>query len=62
MTQQTLKDAKFRNIAYIETRGDGVLVLKDAKFRICGYYEPGPNVTKDARFRTIGHGNLLVLS
>lgn len=59
MTKQVLKDGKFRTIGYVETRSDGVQVLKDAKFRTCGYYEPKTDVTKDAKFRVIGHGNLL---
>ena len=59
MTRQTLKDAHFRVIGYIETRSDGVRVGKDAHFRVVGYHDPRTNQTKDAHFRVVGHGDLL---
>ncbi len=59
MSTQTLKDSKFRTIGYIETRSDGIQVIKNEKFVILGYYDPRYNQTKDARFQIVGTGNLL---
>lgn len=57
--RQTLKDARFRVIGYIDTDADGQQVLSDAQFRSLGSYDPKTNTTKDAQFRRIGQGNLL---
>ncbi|CAX25020.1 conserved protein of unknown function [Methylorubrum extorquens DM4] len=57
--RQTLKDARFRVIGYIDTDADGQQVLSDAQFRRLGSYDPKSNTTKDAQFRRIGQGNLL---
>jgi hypothetical protein len=46
-------------IGYIETATDGKQTGKDDRFRIVGYYNPRTDITQDARFRTVGHGNLL---
>jgi hypothetical protein len=59
MHRQTLKDARFRTIGYIDTATDGKQTGKDAHFHTVGYYDPGTNSTRDARFHVIGHGNLL---
>jgi hypothetical protein len=59
MSRQTLKDAQFRIIGYIDTADDGRQTARDAQFRIVGYYEPNTNQTKDAQFRVVAHGNLL---
>lgn len=58
--RRTLQDQSFRTIGYIETRNDGTEVLLDSSFRTCGYYDPSRDLTTDASFRTVGHGNLLV--
>jgi hypothetical protein len=59
MSRQTLKDAKFRVIGYIETAPDGKQTGKDAHFRTVGYYDPKLDNTKDAHFKIVGHGNIL---
>lgn len=59
MNLQTLKDAQYRIIGYIETGNNGRQTAKDAQFRILGYYEPQHNATQDLQFRIIGYGNLL---
>ena len=59
MTTQTLKDASYRIIGYIDTRSDGAQTGKDAQYRIVGYYDPKSNNTKDGQYRIVGHGNLL---
>lgn len=50
MHTQTLKDARFRTIGYIETATNGKQTGKDERFRIVGYYDPCANLTQDARF------------
>lgn len=59
MSRETLKDARFRVIGYIDTASDGKQTGRDARFRVVGYYEPKANVTKDPQFRVVGYGNLL---
>ncbi|KQT90359.1 hypothetical protein [Methylobacterium sp. Leaf466] len=57
--RQTLKDARFRVLGYLDTDLDGGQALSDAQFRRLGTYDPKTNVTKDSQFRKIGQGNLL---
>jgi hypothetical protein len=59
MSRQTLTDARYRTIGYIETADDGKQTASDARFRIVGHYDPHSNLTQDARFRPVGSGNLL---
>ena len=59
MSRQTLKDARFRIIGYIDIEPGGRQTGRDDRFRILGYYDPATDITKDDRFRTIGYGNLL---
>jgi hypothetical protein len=59
MHRQTLKDARFRTIGYIDTAADGKQSGKDERLCTVGYYDPRTDITQDARFRTVGHGNLL---
>lgn len=57
--RQTLKDAQFRMIGFVETDTSGQQTILDAQFRRLRSYDPKTNVTKDAQFRRIGQGNLL---
>ena len=59
MHRQTLKDARYHIIGYIDTATDGKQTGKDAHFHTVGYYDPRTNVTRDAHFHTVGQGNLL---
>lgn len=59
MHRQTLKDAHYRIIGYIDTASDGRQTARDARFHTVGYYDPHIDITKDHRFQTVGHGNLL---
>jgi len=58
-SKQTLKDANYRTIGYIETDSSGKQTLKDPNYRTLGYYEPKGDVTKDVNYRTVGRGNIL---
>lgn len=59
MHRHTLKDAAYKIIGHIDTASDGKQTARDAGFHIVGYYDPHTNITKDSRFHTVGHGNLL---
>jgi hypothetical protein len=59
MSRQTLTDARYRTIGYIDTAADGKQTGSDARFHTVGYYDPRTNLTQDERFRTVGSGNLL---
>ncbi|NML59885.1 hypothetical protein HHL21_02060 [Massilia sp. RP-1-19] len=59
MHRQTLKDARYKIIGYIDTASDGKQSARDARYHTVGYYDPHTNITKDNRFHTVGHGNLL---
>lgn len=57
--RQTLKDARFNVIGFIETDANGQQTIMDAQFRRLGSYNPATDTTKDAQFRRVGQGNLL---
>ena len=57
--RRTLKDAQFRILGHLDTETNGRQILKDAQFRTLGYYEPSGDLTKDARYRIVGRGNIL---
>lgn len=57
--RETLKDSRYRAIAYIDTESSGKQVIMDKNYRRLGYYDPRTNVTQDAHYRRIGEGNLL---
>ena len=57
MSTQTLKDAQYRIIGYIDTHGNGSQTGKTAQYKIVGYYDPRTNVTKDASYHIVGYGN-----
>ena len=59
MDRQVLKDSRFRIIGYIDTASDGKQTGRNARFHIVGYFDPRTGVTRDDRFHTVGHGNLL---
>lgn len=59
MSTQTLKDAHYRIIGYIETRSDGVQVIKNAHYHTLGYFDPKYNQTRNEHYQIVGQGNLL---
>ena len=59
MSRQTLTDARHRTIGYIDTAAGGRQTGKDARLRTVGYNDPRTNLTRDARMRSVGTGNLL---
>lgn len=59
MNRQTLTDARYHTIGYIDTAADGKQTGRDARYHIVGYYDPRTNNTRDARYHLVGTGNLL---
>ena len=57
--RQTLKDANYNVIGYIETESSGRQVLLDRQFIRLGYYDGKRNETLDAQFIRVGFGNIL---
>lgn len=59
MNRQTLTDARYHTMGYIDTAADGKQTARDARYHVVGYYDPRGDVTRDARYHIVGHGNLL---
>lgn len=59
MNRQTLTDARYHTIGYIDTLANGKQTARDARYHVVGYYDPRADVTRDARHHIVGHGNLL---
>jgi hypothetical protein len=59
MHRQTLTDARYHTIGYIDTAADGKQTARDARYHVVGYYDPRTDTTRDARHHLVGHGNLL---
>jgi hypothetical protein len=59
MNRQTLTDARYHTIGYIDTAADGKQTGRDARYHIVGYYDPRNDSTRDARYHLVGTGNLL---
>ena len=57
--RQTLKDANYNVIGYIETESSGRQVLLDRQFIRLGYYDVKRNETLDAKLVRVGFGNIL---
>ncbi|KQV46383.1 hypothetical protein [Massilia sp. Root335] len=59
MNRQTLTDARYHTIGFIDTAADGKQTARDARYRVLGRYDPRPDTTRDAQHRMVGHGNQL---
>ena len=59
MSTQTIKDAHFHIVGYIDTAADGKQTAKNAHYRILGYYDPKSDITKNAHYSIVGSGNQL---
>ncbi len=59
MSRETIKDRRQRVLGYIVTEPSGRQKALNAGQRTLGYYYPEQDVTKDAGYRTIAHGNVL---
>lgn len=59
MSREVLRDAMGRKLAEIETKSNGVRVLRTPMHERLGEYDPKTNVTRDSMGRKIGEGNLL---
>ena len=59
MSRETLKDAQFRTIGFIDFDASGKQTARDSRFKVVGYYDPRTNSTSDAGFRRVSTGNTL---
>ena len=59
MSRETLKDARFSTIGFIDTDANGKQTARDAHFSTVGYYDPRTNATVDSHFRRVSTGNTL---
>jgi hypothetical protein len=59
MGRIAIKDSSYRIVGYIDTDSSGKQTALDASYKHVGYYDPRANVTKDASFNIIAHGNTL---
>ena len=59
MQRITLKDSRFRIIGYVDIASNGDKTLRNDKFQILGYYKKDRDITQDARFMTVGRGDIL---
>jgi hypothetical protein len=59
MSRRAIKDRSHRILGYVETMSDGRQKALDVTFRTLGYYDPRRDVTQDASYRVISHGNVL---
>ena len=57
--RQVIKDKNYRVIGYIEDMADGRQKAMNANYHILGYYDPKTDVTQDAHYHIISHGNVL---
>jgi len=59
MQTETLTDAQFNVIGYIETDSSGKQTAKTARYVTVGYYCPRNNWTVDRHFCRVSSGNTL---
>lgn len=61
MPTEVLRDPRGNKIAEIETRSDGVQILRLPNGKRLGEYTPRENVTRKANGDRVGQGNLLTM-
>jgi hypothetical protein len=59
MSRETLKDANFRTIGFIDTDANGKQTARNAHFTTVGHYDPRTNWTLNAHFCRVSSGNTL---
>ena len=59
MQRIPLKDSRFCIMGYVDIAPNGDKTLRNEKFQILGYYKAKLNITQDARFMTVGRGDIL---
>jgi hypothetical protein len=57
---EVVRDAKGKRIGVLQTRFDGVVLVRDAQFNKLGEYDPRTNTTRDATGRRVGTGDHLM--
>ena len=59
MQRIPLRDNRLRTIGYVDISPNGDKVLRDDRFMVLGYYKAKQDITQDARFMTVGRGDIL---
>lgn len=59
MSRETMKDAHFRTIGFIDTDSNGKQTARNAHFTTVGYYDPRTNWTTNSHFSRVSSGNTL---
>ncbi len=54
-----IRDNRCRIVGYIDTDRHGKQKASNARCQTVGYYDPVRGVTKDAKDRVVGYGNVL---
>jgi hypothetical protein len=54
-----IRDSRYRVVGYIDTDRDGRQRAMNARCETVGFYDPVRKVTKDAKCRVVGYGNVL---
>lgn len=57
MKTETLRDASFNVIGYVQTDVRGDKTFQDKSFNTKGFYSKGSNATQDASFKNLAWGD-----
>lgn len=57
MKRETLRDASFNIVGYVETDDMGNKTVRDPSFQTKGFYSKGSNVTQDSSFKNLAWGD-----
>jgi hypothetical protein len=57
MKRETLRDASFNIIGYVETDDRGNKTVRDPSFQTKGFYSKGSDVTQDSSFKNLAWGD-----
>lgn len=59
MSRETIKDAQFRTIGFIDTDSSGKQTARNAQFTTVGHYDPRTNWTTNSHYIRLSSGNTL---
>jgi hypothetical protein len=57
MKRETLRDASFNIVGYVETDDRGNKTVRDPSFQTKGFYSKGSDVTQDSSFKNLAWGD-----
>jgi hypothetical protein len=59
MKTETIRDAQFRILGFIQTLPNGEQLSRDRHYRVKGRFNPKENITRDTSFRRVAFGQAL---